>query len=58
MISAVLILILWTWNLTPLWVNIIATLLLLVRIAFKLSAFLGDLAGDKSKGENNGKSRS
>lgn len=33
--SAILIMILWTWGLTPLWVNIVGTCILGSKIALK-----------------------
>lgn len=36
MISILLIIVLWTWCLTPLWVNIVGTVLLGLRITFKI----------------------
>ena len=36
MFSTLLIMILWTWGLTPLWVNITGTILLGIRILLKI----------------------
>lgn len=33
--SALLIMILWTWGLTPVWVNVVGTILLSVRMLIK-----------------------
>ena len=36
MLSLVLVLIIWTWGLTPLWVNIVSTTLLVIRFVWRL----------------------
>lgn len=35
MLSILMILILWTWGLTPLWVNIVGTIIMLTRIVYR-----------------------
>ena len=54
MFEIVFILIIWTWNLTPLWVNIVATIILAIRAIFVFSEFLGDLSSDDTEGAYNG----
>lgn len=52
MISIVLMLILWTWNLTPLWVNIIGTILLLIRVLIKFGALFEKISDDSEENYN------
>lgn len=40
--STIIIMILWTWKLTPVWVNIIGTAICLFRIAFNAAKLMGD----------------
>lgn len=37
--SILIILILWTWNITPLWVNILGSILMFINITFKAVKF-------------------
>ena len=43
MIDIVILLILWTWGLTPLWVNIVSSIVLAIRILFKFSSLVGKI---------------
>ncbi len=36
MIEIIICLIIWCWNLTPLWVNILLTILLFIRFSWRL----------------------
>ena len=40
--SILLIMILWTWGLTPLWVNIVGTVLLSLRILLGIAKAYGE----------------
>ena len=47
MLSIVLILLIWTCNLTPLWVNIVSTILLGIRFTYRCGLLIGRfLKGD------------
>lgn len=43
MLTATAIYVLWTWQLTPLWVNILSTVLLSMRAMLKLFKAISDL---------------
>lgn len=45
--SIVAILVLWTWGLTPLWVNIIGTILLSLKIAFSILKDIVEITKEK-----------
>lgn len=45
--SIVAILVLWTWSLTPLWVNIIGTILLGLKIAFLILKDIIEIVKEK-----------
>lgn len=45
--SIVAILVLWTWGLTPLWVNITGSILLGLKIAFSILKDILEIAKEK-----------
>ena len=49
MISTILLLVLWTWGLTPLWVNVTCTTLIAIRWFIKFIAFCVEHYDDKEK---------
>ena len=46
-LGLVVALIVWTWGLTPLWVNIVASVLLFIGITTKLSIIFGQISHEK-----------
>lgn len=45
MFEIILALIIWTWGLTPLWINIVISSLLFIRFTYSLSKFIGSFCG-------------
>ena len=59
MFEIILALIIWNWNITPLWVNIVVSALLLCRFTYSMSRFVGEFCGlgTKKEGEYNEEGR-
>lgn len=57
MFEIILALIIWTWGLTPLWVNIVVSTLLFIRGTYSLSKLVGEVCslGEKKEEEIRGK---
>ena len=57
MFEIILALIIWTWGLTPLWVNIVVSALLFIRGTYSLSKLVGEFCGlgEKKEEEIRGK---
>lgn len=49
MLEIILCIIIWTWNLTPLWVNIVVSVLAFLRFTYSTSKAIGEFihGGDK-----------
>lgn len=45
MFEIILALIIWTWRLTPLWVNIVASVLLFMRFTYSIAKLTGEFCG-------------
>lgn len=45
MFEIILALIIWTWGLTPLWINIVISSLLFIRFTYSLSKLIGSFCG-------------
>ena len=41
MIEILIIIILWSWNLTPLWANILCSILMFIRLSIRAAVFFG-----------------
>lgn len=54
MLSAVGIIVLWTWGLTPLWANIVGTVLLGIRFSFRLIKLMSEFLHYASEGTKSG----
>lgn len=49
MIETILAFIIWTWGLTPLWVNIVITCLLAIRFTYTTAKFIGEFCGTNTR---------
>lgn len=49
MLEIILCIIIWTWNLTPLWVNIVVSVLAFMRFSYSTSKTIGEFIGSGDK---------